>query len=206
MKNLLAVLSLIALLIAGTALAVDVAHAADIAVPERILGDPKAPITVEEFVSLTCPHCAEFYINVLPQLQKAYVDNGKVKFILRDFPLDGSSLKASALARCMPADEFYPFIEVLYKNQMAWAIGPDSEKILVQYAKLGGLDGDKAKACLNDPAMQDALVAGRTDAGKKYNIDATPTFIINEGAERLQGAQTAQQFGAVFDKLLAAKH
>src|SRR4051812_12613573 len=117
MRKIFAGLGLMALLIAGIALTTAPAQAADPSVPERILGNPKAPVTVEEFVSLTCPHCAEFYISVLPQLEKNYIDTGKVRFILRDFPLDGIGLRAAVLARCMPEDEYYPFIDVLYKNQ-----------------------------------------------------------------------------------------
>src|SRR5262249_31135009 len=86
------------------------AMAADtVTVPERILGKADAPVTVEEFVSLTCSHCADFYTNILPELEKNYVETGKVKFILRDFPLDGLALKAAALARCMPEEQYYPF-------------------------------------------------------------------------------------------------
>ncbi|MDE2029955.1 MAG: thioredoxin domain-containing protein, partial [Alphaproteobacteria bacterium] len=115
----------------------------------RTLGNPNAPVRVDEFVSLTCPHCAEFYNDTLPKLEPAYIKTGKVKFVLHDFPIDGPSLKAAALARCMPKDEYFPFIEVLYKNQAVWAYGggnPDDH--LVDYAKLGGMTGKQARACL----------------------------------------------------------
>jgi protein-disulfide isomerase len=181
------------------------AYADDTAVPERILGKPDAPITVEEFVSLTCPHCAAFTTETLPILEKAYIDTGKVRFILRDFPLDGIGLKAAALARCMPADEFYPFINVLYKNQGTWALAPNPESIIIQYAKLGGLGEDRAKACLTDSKMQDAIVAEREAAGKKYKVDSTPTFIVNGGAATIKGAQPPDVFGGTFDKILAEK-
>ncbi len=181
------------------------ARAADTAVPDRVLGDPKAPVTVQEFVSLTCSHCADFYNNILPQLKEKYVDSGKVRFILRDFPLDGIGLKAAVIARCMPEDEFYPFITVLYKNQVNWALNAAPETILTQYAKLGGLSEDKAKACLADTKMQDAIVAERTEAQQKYGVSATPTFVVN-GTDKLQGAQPVEKFAAAFDKALAAKH
>ena len=173
-------------------------------IPDRILGNVNAPVTVEEYISLTCPHCAEFYNTVLPELEKKYVDTGKVRFILRDFPLDGSALKAATIARCMPEDEFYPFISVLYKSQSSWAVLPNPETILIQYAKLGGLSEDKAKACLQDTKLQDAIVAERTDASQKLNIEATPTFILNNGAEKIEGARTTADFSAVIDRLLVA--
>jgi protein-disulfide isomerase len=182
------------------------AKAGDTALIDRVLGKPNAPITVQEFVSLTCSHCADFYNNILPELEKKYVETGKVRFILRDFPLDGVSLKAAAIARCMPEDQYYPFVKMLYKSQAAWAFNTDPEKVLIQYAKLGGLAEDKAKACVADSGMQDAIIAERTDAQQKYNVDATPTFVVNDdGANKLQGAQTAATFSALFDKLLA-KH
>ena len=200
---LLAVLSL-ALLMAPSV------YAADAVVPERVLGKVDAPVTVLEFVSLTCPHCGEFTTDILPEIEKRYVDTGKVKFILRDFPLDGMALKAASLARCMPAEQFYPFVTVLYKNLPQWAFnaaGPDP--ILIQYAKLGGLDGDVAKACLNDTKIQDAIVAERTTANQKYNVEATPTFVISngtpDGEQKITGARSVADFSALLDKALAGK-
>ena len=173
--------------------------------PDRILGRADAPVTVEEYVSLTCSHCAEFYNVTLPDLEKRYVETGKVRFILRDFPLDGTALKAAILARCMPEDEYYPFIKVLYKGQSDWILSKEPEKIITQYAKLGGLSQEKADACLANTQLQDAVIAERTNASEKLNIESTPTFIINGGVETLKGAQPAEAFSKVFDSLLAGK-
>jgi protein-disulfide isomerase len=175
-------------------------------ITERALGKADAPVTVHEFVSLTCSHCAAFYTEALPELKKRYIDTGKVKFVLHDYPLDGIALKAASLARCMPEEQFFPFIEILYKSQMAWAGSANPEKTLIQYAKLGGLPEDKANACLNDTKLQDEIVAERTSGEQKYSITGTPSFIINDGAQRLQGAQPVAAFAEIFDKLLAAKH
>jgi protein-disulfide isomerase len=185
-----------------------VAHAADAAatpLPPHVLGSPDAPVTVNEYISLTCPHCAEFYNDTLPDLKTRYVDTGKVKFVLHDFALNGVDLKAFALASCMPDDEFFPFVSVLYKNQTAWVTAQDSDKILIQYASLGGLDPGKAKSCLNDSKIQDAIAAGVKEAGDKLGIDSTPTFIVDPGADKVLGGKTTQEFSAMFDKLLAAK-
>ncbi|MDE1901219.1 MAG: DsbA family protein [Alphaproteobacteria bacterium] len=172
----------------------------------RVLGNPNAPIKVDEFVSLTCPHCADFTNETLPTIEKDYIDTGKVKFVMHDFPLDGISLKAAAVARCMPVDEYFPFIKVLYKNQMTWAYGSaDPVASVAQYAELGGLPADQAKACANDSKLQDAIVAERTEATDKYKVNATPTFVINDGAKVIEGAQNAQTFAAAFDQILAAK-
>ena len=172
---------------------------------ERVLGKADAPVKVEEFVALTCSHCADFYTNILPDLEKKYVDTGKARFILRDFPIDGVSLKASAVARCMPADEYFPFVSTLFKTQMQWAFGGGNpETNLIQYAKLGGLPEDKAKACLADTKLQDAIIAERS-MGEKYKVEATPTFVINDGAEIIQGAQSVEAFSTVIDRQLAGK-
>ena len=202
---LLTLLSGTARLQAADAPAKPPAPAAADVVPERVMGKAEAPITVQEFVSLTCSHCAEFYTTVLPELEKRYVDTGKVRFILRDFPLDGPGLKAATLARCLPADQYYPFVNILYKNQMQWAVAPAPEQILIQYAGMSGLSADKAKACLANTALIDGIVAKRTEASQKYDINATPTFIVNDGAEKLVGSRTVDEFAAVLDRLLAAK-
>jgi protein-disulfide isomerase len=155
---------------------------------------------------LTCSHCAVFSSTILPELEKRYVDKGKVRFILHDFPIDGISLKAAAIARCMPADQYFPFVKTLFKSLATWAASTGNpENNLIQYAKLGGLPEEKAKACLNDTALLDAIIAERTEAGEKYKVEATPTFIINDGAEVIRGAESVETFAAAFDRLLAAK-
>lgn len=174
-------------------------------VPERVLGKADAPVTIEEYASLTCPHCADFYTQVLPEIEKRYVDTGKVKLIFRDFPLDGTGLKAAALARCMPKEQYYPFVSTLYKNLMAWAMSSNPEETLTQYAKLGGLPADRAKACLSDNAMFDAIVAIRNNATESYGIDATPVFILNGGAEKINGAKSIDEFSAAIERVLAGK-
>ncbi|MER2520576.1 MAG: DsbA family protein [Bdellovibrionales bacterium] len=181
------------------------APAAAAGVPERVLGKANAPVTLEEFASLTCSHCADFYTHTLPELEKRYVDTGKVKIIFRDFPLDGTGLKAAAIARCMPAEQYYPFIATLYKNLMAWSMSPNPEEVLAQYAKLGGLSADKAKSCLSDNAMFDAIIAVRNKATEAYGIEATPVFILNGGVEKIQGAKSLDEFVAAIERVSAAK-
>ena len=94
--------------------ACNLAVAGELPLVDHVYGKTNAPITVDEYVSLTCTHCADFYNEVLPDLEKPYIESGKAKFILHDFPLDGIALKAAVIARCMPEDEYYPFIKLLY--------------------------------------------------------------------------------------------
>jgi protein-disulfide isomerase len=180
-------------------------HAEEAVLKELFLGKPDAPVTLQEFASLTCSHCAEFTVDILPELEKKYIETGKLRYIYRDFPIDGVALKASALAHCMPAEQYYAFINVLSKNQQQWAMGKEPEKTLVQFAKLGGLAEDKAKACLKDSNMLDALVAARNEAQDKYDVNSTPTFIFNEGQDKIVGARKLEEYTVVIDRLLAAK-
>jgi protein-disulfide isomerase len=182
------------------------AKASDKVLEHHMVGSPDAPIYVQEYASLTCSHCGAFYEKIFPEIKEKYIDTGKVRFVLKDFPLDAMSLKAGALAQCMPKEQYYPFVKLLYKNIAQWAFSKNNEQTLLQYASLGGLDKDKAKACMEDSKILDALVAQRTDASKKYGIEATPTFIINDGKEKLVGAQSFKEFSAVFDRLLAKKN
>ncbi len=182
------------------------ARAEDAFMSDRTLGKDNAPIKVEDYSSMTCSHCADFYLNTLPVLEKKYIETGKVRFIFRDFPLGGLSLKAAVVARCMPKDTYHPFVRTLFGALKEGGFGAnETEPKLYQYAALGGLAIDRAKACANDPKLQDALIAARTEATAKYNVQATPTFVINDGAEIINGALSADDFAAVFDRLLAAK-
>ena len=175
------------------------------ALPERALGDPKAPITITEYSSLTCSHCADFYVKVMPELQKRYIDTGKVRFVYRDFPMDGIGLKGAALAHCMPAEQFFPYIKIVYANQTSWIRTDKPDVTLTQYAQMAGLPADKAKACLDDTKLLDALVAVRTEATDKFDIKATPTFIFSDNETKLVGARSIDDFAVVIDKILAKK-
>ena len=175
--------------------------------PEHAIGSPDAPIRVDEYLSTTCSHCAHFYLQTLPKLDALYVKTGKVRFVLHNFPLDGFSLKTAAVAECMPKDGFFPFIKTVYSALIQGQLtSRNAEQKLFQIAALGGLAADKAKACANDTALQNAIIEARTRATEKYDIRATLTFIINEGAEVINGAQSTAAFSALFDKMLAARN
>lgn len=171
----------------------------------RTLGDERAPVVIDEYVSLTCPHCAQFYQTTLPELEKRYVKAGKVKIIVHDYPLDGLALKAAAIARCMPAESYFPYIQLLFDNQAKWIGAGSPDKLLVQYARLGGLDEDRAKFCLNDPNIQNAIVNERQAAQDTYDITSTPTFVFNKGVEKLGGASDIDGFAVIIDRMLAHK-
>jgi protein-disulfide isomerase len=173
--------------------------------PVYVLGKDTAPVTVIEYASLTCSHCAVFYSNVMPEIEKNYIETGKVRFIYRDFPLDAIGLRASSLAHCMPKEQFYPFIKVLFKNYGSWTRTLKFQDVLVKYAEMSGMPTDKANSCIEDSKLMDAIVDRQKEAMDKYNIKATPTFVINDGAEVIVGAQTYAAFAATLDKHLSKK-
>lgn len=164
---------------------------------ERVYGNANAPVTIIEYASMTCSHCAHFHTGTLPELKKAYLDTGKVKLVFRDFPLDRVSLRAAQLTRCLPADRAAGFTDALFSSQASWAGAKDPEAALVRMAKLAGLSQDKIDACLADKTIEDQILGQRMDGAQKYNIDSTPSFIID--GKKVAGALSF----AEMDKLLA---
>jgi protein-disulfide isomerase len=176
------------------ALAQDVAL--DKVMMERVLGKPEAPITIVEYASMTCPHCARFHKETLPKLKAAYIDTGKAKLIYRDFPFDGLALRAAAMARCAPAERYFAVVETLFQQQEAWTRAKDPLAALGNIGKLAGMSQASIDACLKDTRLLDAIVQIRLDGEKKEGVDSTPTFII--AGKKISGAEPFE----TFDKLL----
>lgn len=174
------------------------------ALPDRFMGKADAPVSIIEYASLSCSHCAHFHEETLPQLKKKYLDTGKVKLILRDYPNSPPALRAAAIARCMPESSYFAYMGVLFKNQQTWLSSDDPVKLLVQYAKLGGLSGEDAEACANSNKLMDAITANMLKADQYYMVAATPTFVFNEGKDKIAGAAAFEQFAAKIEPLLAA--
>jgi protein-disulfide isomerase len=190
-------LLLAAVCVTGAARAEDAAPMAD-----RFVGKADAPVTIYEYASLTCTHCAEFQRDTLPKLKAAYVDTGKVKIVYRDFPLDRYALKASLMTYCAPEDRYFALVDLIYKQLGVWAHGAEPEKGLAQLGKLAGLSQEKIDACWNDKALTDRILARRMEGEKKFGIEATPTFVFNDGAAKIQGADSFEAFAKVIDGLL----
>jgi protein-disulfide isomerase len=168
-----------------------------VAKDDRILGKPDAPITIIEYASLTCPHCAHFADAVLPELKKKWIDTGKAKLILRDFPLDEPALRAAMVARCAPPDRFYAFVDTFFATQEQWVMAPDYKAALARLVKLGGMTPEQFNRCLADKALEDKVVESRLVADKTLGVNSTPTFFIN--GKKFTGAPTVEEF----DKLLS---
>lgn len=175
-------------LVTGLPAGVFLAHAQEPAAPasvkgtflgEIIIGKADAPVTIIEYASMTCPHCANFHTKVFPALKEKYIDTGKVKLAFHEFPLDGVALRASMLARCGGEAKTVPFLDILFTQQMDWAASEDPMGALNRIAKLGGMSQATFDACLADEALMKQLVQSRQEGMEKYNVQGTPSFIID---------------------------
>jgi protein-disulfide isomerase len=168
---------------------------------DRILGNPGAPITIVEYASLTCPHCAHFANDVLPEIKKEWIDTGKAKLVLRDFPLDEPALRAAMIARCGPADRYYAFADTFFAAQEKWVRSPDYREALARLAKLGGMSKEEFDTCLNNTELENKIVEGRLKATQELEVNSTPTFFIN--GSKFAGAPTKEEFEKLLSGLAA---
>jgi protein-disulfide isomerase len=171
------------------------AEAAEVPVTEkdRILGDPDAPITIIEYSSLTCPHCASFHGGLLPDIKKNWIVPGKARLVYRHFPLDGLALRAAAVANCVEGDAYFSFLDALFRGQTQWARAKNPIAALAQVARFAGIDQKAFDACLADKEEMDHITKQQVDGRKAYGINSTPTFIVNGekvGAQELNKALT----------------
>jgi len=156
---------------------------ADLAVPgplgDVVLGPADAKVTIVEYASMTCPHCAAFHKETWPELKKRYVDTGKVRFMLREFPLDPLATAGFMLARCDGGDKYYPIVDLLFSQQRAWAYSDKPLDALRQMMKQAGFSQEKFDSCLKDQKLYDAVNAVKAKALDVFKVDSTPTFFIN---------------------------
>ena len=166
----------------------------------RYLGRLDAPIKFIEFVSMTCSHCADFHINTLPEIKKKYIDSGKLRLELRDFPLDGLALRASAMARLIDSKKYYNFVDMLFKKQKKWSRSEDPINELKKLGRLAGLGKNKIDIAINEISLLEAIFKIRQQAEKQYNIQSTPSFVINE-KYFLSGNLSLEKFEETFKKI-----
>ena len=170
------------------------------ALPDMALGEEDAPVTIVEYASMTCPHCAHFHETTLPGLKEKYIDTGKVRMIFREFPFDPRAAAAFMLARCAPKEQYFPLIDVLFKQQGVWATAQDPRPPLLQIVKLAGFTQESFEACLKNQQVLDNVMAVRDKAAKDYKVDSTPTFFIN--GEKHSGALSLEDMSKIIDKFL----
>jgi protein-disulfide isomerase len=166
---------------------------------DRSLGKDDAPVTIVEYASMTCPHCAHFAETTFPELKKRYIDTGKVRFIFREFPLDPLAAGAAMLARCADKDKFFPLIETLFQMQRTWAVEKPIPPLMA-IAKQAGFTEQSFNACLSDQKMLDAMQEEQKRATEKFKVNSTPTIFVN--GQMLKGAATIEELAKVIDPLL----
>ena len=153
------------------------------------IGSHEAIVKIKIFSSLTCPHCADFHMNVVSKIKENYLESGKVQLIFIDFPLDQAAFNASKLLHCLDKEKRMNFLDIIYKDQKKWTDGPNLEDInknLKKIVKNLGISSEKFDKCIIDEEISDKILNERIDASKKYSITSTPTIIINE--KKLEGS------------------
>ena len=167
---------------------------------EAFLGNKDAKIIVIEYASMTCAHCASFHEKVYPKIKKNYIDTNKIKFIFRDFPLDKQALFASVLAKCAPKDKYFDFVKLILANQKKWVSNDDAfmDK-LRNIGKLAGLNENKINSCFKDEKLVDNIIRSRSIGEEKYNINSTPSLIINE---KKYSAMSYENFEKIIENLI----
>nr|WP_244548518.1 DsbA family protein [Bosea vaviloviae] len=164
------------------------------------LGSADAKVTVIEYASLTCSHCAAFHQDTWPALKAKYIDTGKIRFTLREFPLDPLATAGFMLARCNGNDKYYPMTDMLFSQQKAWAFTDKPVDALSSMVKQAGFTQESFEACLKRQDIYDAVTQVK-DRGAKAGVDATPTFFIN--GQKRSGALSIAEFDKIIEPLLA---
>jgi len=165
------------------------------------LGKEDAPITIFEYGSLDCPHCAEFDETTLPKIKANWIDTGKARLVFRDFPLSGAAIVAAMAAHCAPKEQFYGFVDVLFRNQTTWGHYEQrdpqvrsqmAQASLAKLVKIGGMSDETFNKCMADDALRKRIIDVAFEGKEKFGIESTPTFFIN--GVKFVGAQPYEEF------------
>lgn len=175
---------------------------ADTGLPDLSEGSADAKVTIVEYASLTCPHCAHFHSDVFPEIKKKYVDTGKVRFIFREFPLDNLAAAAAMLARCSGDDKALAMTGVLFDKQDEWVVRNNPVPALFEIAKQAGFTKEAFEKCLKDQSLLDKILAQRKRASEEFGVNSTPSFFIN--GEKFTGSPTVEGLSGAIDPLLGA--
>jgi protein-disulfide isomerase len=163
------------------------------------MGSATAPVTIIEYASMTCPHCAAFAVTTFPKLKEKYIDTGKVKYIMREYPLDRLAAAAFMLARCAGPEKYYPLIETLFAQQQKWAVKEPIPPLLA-IANQAGFTKQSFETCINDKDLLAKVEQMRNRGKEKFKVEATPTFYIN--GERYPGAMAIEDIDKVIAQLI----
>ena len=169
---------------------------------DMVMGLASAPVTVIEYASLTCPHCANFHASAFPDLKASYIDKGLVRYIYRDFPLDRLALQGSMIARCAGPERYFSFLDAFFKQQRSWALADQSQAnaAMKRLAKIGGMPEDAFDACLKNQDVQNEVLTQRLRGEREFEVGSTPTLIIN--GQKHRGAATFEELDKVLKPLV----
>ena len=173
-----------------------------VSLPDMALGPANAPVTITEFASMTCPHCAAFNENVFPKIKSEYIDTGKMRYVFREFPLDIKAAAGSMLARCIAkgdSGKYFAVIDMLFKQQNDW-VTKNTTETLIRIGKQAGLSQQAVENCLKDQALLDKIAADQKYASEVLKVDSTPTFFIN--GEKIKGETSFAEFDKKIKSLL----
>jgi protein-disulfide isomerase len=170
------------------------------ALGDKVLGKEEAPVTIIEYASLTCSHCAAFHEGTLPALKEKYIDTGKVRLIFREFPFDPLSTAASMIARCSTEQRYFPLVSVFFKQQQGWAGSDKPLDALLAIARQAGFTQESFEACLKDQKIYDGLNEQKKRGAEVHEVTATPTFFIN--GEKKSGNMPIEDFDKLLEPLL----
>jgi protein-disulfide isomerase len=165
-----------------------------VSLPDMALGPANASVTITEFASMTCPHCAAFNETVFPKLKSEYIDTGKVRYVFREFPLDVKAAAGSMLARCIAKDDagkYFAVVDMLFKQQNDWVMKNTTET-LTRIGKQAGMSQQAVESCLKDQVLLDKITADRQFAADVLKVTSTPTFFIN--GEKVTGEASFEEF------------
>jgi protein-disulfide isomerase len=173
-----------------------------VSLPDMALGPANATVTITEYASMTCPHCAAFNENVFPKIKSEYIDSGKVRYVFREFPLDIKAAAGSMLARCIAKDDagkYFAVIDMLFRQQNDW-VTKNTTETLTRIGKQAGLSQQAVEDCLKDQALLDKIAADQKYASDVLKVDSTPTFFIN--GEKIKGETSFEEFDKRIKALL----
>jgi protein-disulfide isomerase len=173
-----------------------------VSLPDMALGPADASVTITEYASMTCPHCAAFNEAVFPKIKSAYIDSGKVRYVFREFPLDIKAAAGSMLARCIAKEDsgkYFAVIDMLFKQQNDW-VSKNTTETLTRIGKQAGLSQQAVEACLKDQALLDKIAADQKFASDVLKVNSTPTFFVN--GEMIKGETSFEEFDKKIKPLL----
>jgi protein-disulfide isomerase len=173
-----------------------------VSLPDMALGPANATVTITEYASMTCPHCAAFNEGVFPKIKSEYIDSGKVRYVFREFPLDIKAAAGSMLARCIARDDagkYFAVVDMLFKQQNDWVMKNTTET-LTRIGKQAGLSQQAVEDCLKDQALLDKIAADQKYAAEVLKVNSTPTFFVN--GEMIKGETSFAEFDKKIKSLL----